>query len=273
MALIDERPRIDETARAFDGVAHEYDRTNRANPILEDMRRRSLEALRRHVPAGAEVLDLGCGPGTDQDALLAAGYCLTAIDASPEMVREARARATTHSLAHRPTVLCRSLDQLGKFQPESFDAAFSNFGPLNCVEDLPAVARQLHEVLRPGGVLVASVIGRVCPWEVALYLAKAELRRAALRFRNGQVPVPLRQGTVWTRYLTPSACTRAFAAAGFTRRDCAALGVLAPPPYMDAFALRRPALVSRLLALDATVSRWPLLREMGDHFLIVLQRG
>ena len=47
----------------------------------------------------------------------------------------------------------------------AFDAAFSNFGPLNCVEDLPAVARQLHEVLRPGGVLVASVIGRVCPWE------------------------------------------------------------------------------------------------------------
>lgn len=273
MALIDERPRIDDTARAFDRVAHEYDRTNRANPILEHMRRRSLETLRRYVPPGAELLDLGCGPGTDQGALLAAGYCLTAIDASPEMVREARERALTHSLAHRPTVLCRSLDQLAKFQPGSFDAAFSNFGPLNCVDDLQSVARQLHEVLRPGGVLVASIIGRVCPWEVALYLAKADLRRAALRFRNGQVPVPLRQGTVWTRYLTPAACTREFAAAGFTRRDSAALGVVAPPPYMDAFALRRPALVTRLLALDDTVSRWPVLRGMGDHFLIVLQRG
>ena len=31
-------------------------------------------------------------------------------------------------------------------------------------------------------------------------------------------------------------------------------------------------LVSRLLAVDDTVGAWPLLRAMGDHFLVVLQR-
>ncbi|MFN7913879.1 MAG: class I SAM-dependent methyltransferase [Vicinamibacterales bacterium] len=273
MAVTHERPRVDETARAFDQVAHEYDRTNRANPILEDMRRRSLAMLRRYVPAGAELLDIGCGPGTDQAALVAAGYCLTAIDPSPAMVHQARRTAERRAAAHGPTVLCRSVDQVGKFQPASFDAAFSNFGPLNCVDDLAAVARQLHDVLRPGGVLVASVIGRICPWELALYLSRGDLRRATLRFRRGQVPVPLKHETVWTTYLTPAACTRAFGAAGFTRRECVALGVAAPPPYMEAFAARRPGVVSRLLRVDEAIGHWPVVRAMGDHFLIVLQRG
>lgn len=273
MAVTHDRPRIDETARAFDMVAHEYDRTNRANPILEDMRRRSLAMLRRYVPAGAELLDIGCGPGTDQAALLAAGYCLTAIDASPAMVQQARRSAERLAPAHRPTILCRSVEQLGKFQPGSFDAAFSNFGPLNCAADLCEVARQLHDVLRPGGVLVASVIGRICPWEVALYLSRGNVRRAALRFRRGQVPVPLKHETVWTTYLTPAACARAFASAGFTRREHVALGVASPPPYMDAWAVRRPGFVSRLLQVDEAVSGWPILRSMGDHFIIVLQRG
>lgn len=273
MAVIDTRPRIDDTARAFDLVAREYDEANRANPILEHMRRRSLAMLRRHVPLGAELLDLGCGPGTDQAALLAAGYILTGIDASPEMVREARRRAAQHGGAHHPTVLCRSVDQLGKFQPASFDAAFSNFGPLNCAADLADVARQLHVVLRPGGVLVASIMGRLCPWEVALFLARADFRRATIRLRRGQVPVPLKHETVWTRYLTPADCARTFASAGFVQREQVALGVAAPPPYMEAFAARRPGLVSRLLQLDEAVAGWPLVRAMGDHFLIVLQRA
>ncbi len=272
VAVTGERPWVDDTARAFDLVALEYDQTNRANPILEHMRRRSLAMLRRYAPPGAELLDLGCGPGTDQQELVASGYCVTAIDASPVMVREARRRADAAGGAHRPTVLCRSIEQLGKFQPASFDAAFSNFGPLNCVADLHDTARQLRLALRPGGVLVASVMGRVCPWEVALFLSRGQVGRAFVRFRRGLVGVPLKHGTVWTHYITPGAFARAFEAAGFAQRDLEGLGVVAPPPYMEAFASRNRGTVERLLAIDEVVGGWPLVRGMGDHFLIVLQR-
>lgn len=261
-----------DTARAFDGVAAEYHRTNTANPILQDMRRRSLAMLRRYVPAGADLLDLGCGPGTDLPTMVAAGYCVTAIDGSPAMAREARERAAELAGPHRPIVLCRSIEQLAKFPAESFDAAFSNFGPLNCVPDLAGAAVHLRDALRPGGLLVASVIGRVCPWEMGLYIARGQWRRAVVRLRRGPVAVPLEGGTVWTRYLSPGEFARAFESAGFAVRDLHGVGVVAPPPYLEAFAARHPELTARLLVADEAVGRWPLVRTMGDHFLVVVQR-
>ena len=265
--------RVGDTARAFDGVAREYHASNETNRILRHMRRRSIAALRRHVPAGSRLLDLGCGPGTDHPEMVRAGYRVTAIDASPEMAREAKERAASMSEAGRPTVLCHPIERLQDLSHAPFDAAFSDFGPLNCVHDLTDVARQIHEVLKPGGVLVASVIGRVCPWEIALYLLRGDVARAFRRFSRSPVGVPLEDGTVWTQYPTPGGFERTFVSAGFTRRECRGLGVIAPPPYLSAFAERRPSLVDTLLDLDETIGRMPLLRRVGDHFLVALQRG
>ncbi|MEQ1911134.1 MAG: methyltransferase domain-containing protein [Vicinamibacterales bacterium] len=265
--------RLADTARAFDGVAPEYHTSNEANPILRHMRRRSIDALRRHVAAGSRLLDLGCGPGTDHPDMVRSGYRVTAIDASPAMAREAAERTASMSEVRRPRVLCHPIEHLHELSFEPFDAAFSNFGPLNCVHDLTDVARQIHAVLRPGGVMVASVIGRLCPWEIALYLSRGDVARAFRRFARSPVGVPLEDGTVWTRYLTPGEFERTFESAGFTPRECRGLGVIAPPPYLSAFAARRSSLVEKLLDLDETIGRMPLLRRVGDHFLVVLQRG
>ena len=265
--------RLDDTARAFDGVAREYHTSNEENRILRHMRRRAVATLRRYVPAGSRLLDLGCGPGTDHPEMVRAGYSVTAIDASPAMAHEAAERAASMRETDRSTVLCHPIERVQELSLEPFDAAFSNFGPLNCVNDLPDVARQIYEVLKPGGVLVASVIGRVCPWEIALYLTRGDVARAFRRFTRRPVGVPLKDGTVWTQYPSPGGFERTFVAAGFIRRECCGLGVIAPPPYLSAFAERRPALVEKLLDLDETIGRMPLLRRVGDHFLVVLQRG
>ncbi|MGC4081382.1 MAG: class I SAM-dependent methyltransferase [Vicinamibacterales bacterium] len=273
MGMTDAQLHAHDTMRAFDAVASSYDRTNRENPILAHMRARAVAALCDHVPAGAAVLDLGCGPGTDHPALVAAGYRVTAIDASAEMVARARQRADLVDVPRRPTVLCRSLDEIGMCPPASFDAAFSNFGALNCAADLASIARHLGTVLRPGGVLVASVIGRHCPWEIAWHLGRGHVRRAFVRYRRGPVRVPLGEGTVWTRYMTPRTFRRIFVEAGFEAGPVVGLGVVAPPPYLEHLARRYPALIDRLLACDAVVGTWPIACETGDHFLIVMHRA
>jgi len=51
-----------------------------------------LTAFLATLAQGATVLDLGCGTGRDTQAIIAAGFTVTAIDGRAEMAREAEKR-------------------------------------------------------------------------------------------------------------------------------------------------------------------------------------
>src|SRR6187401_769753 len=163
---VSERTLLD-TQLAFDSVAAEYDRSNTENPTLCAMRRRVLGEVERHVRRGGRVLDLGCGPGADDETLARAGYDVTAIDWSPAMVEQASGRIARAGLTDRVAVRHLGIHQIDRLAAGVFDAAYSNFGPLNCVPDLADAAHHIAARLVPNGVLIASVIGRICPWEIA----------------------------------------------------------------------------------------------------------
>ena len=262
-----------DTQHAFDGVAPTYDRSNSENTTLCEMRRRTLRALEAHVAPGSRVLDLGCGPGCDGEYLARCGHQVTAVDWSPAMVGEARRRMRDAGVEARVDVRHVGIHELDKLAPARFDAAVSNLGPLNCVPDVSRAARLIADRLRPGGVLVASVIGRVCPWEIARFLASGDWARTRIRFSRNLEPVPLNGRTVWTRYYTPSAFERAFRGAGFERVSLRTLGLFVPPPYLQGFAARHATLVARLQRFEDLVGDWPGIRTWGDHFLIVLRKA
>ncbi len=263
---------LHETQQAFDGVASTYDRSNTECRILCEMRARVLSTVARYVAPGSALLDLGCGPGADAEEMARRGHTITAIDWSPAMAREAAVRARSAGLADRVTARHLGVHEIDRLAPSIFDGAWSNFGPLNCLPDLRSAAALIADRLRPGGVLVASVIGRLCPWEIARFASRGDWSRLGVRFARGFVPVPLDGRTVWTRYYTPRAFSRIFEASGFARVEVRALGLCVPPPYAQAFADRHPALISRLFAIDDRIGGWPILRNVGDHFLIVLRK-
>ena len=261
-----------DTQQAFDGVAAGYDASNAANRVLCAMRDRVRTTLMALVPGPSRLLDLGCGPGCDAEYFAAAGHDVTAIDWSPAMVAEARRRMRAAGLTGRVEVQQVGIHEVDRVTPidVAFDAAYSNFGPLNCVVDLERAAHLIAARLRPGGALVASVIGRICPWEVGVHLARGRPSRAFVRFRRGFVPVPLEGRTVWTRYYTPPEFGRIFAAAGFAPVSRRALGVLVPPPYLDHLVVRHPHLAGVLQRIEDRAAGWPLIRDLGDHFLTVM---
>jgi SAM-dependent methyltransferase len=264
-----------DTQRAFDGVAASYDRSNTENAILCAMRSRVWDAVDAHVAPASHLLDLGCGPGCDAERFAGLGHRVTAIDWSPAMVGEAKRRLAGRGVGERVDVHHLGIHHLDRLQPVSrqFDGAYSNFGPLNCVAQPNAAAHMIAERLRTGAVLVASVIGRVCPWEIGVHVARGQLTRAAVRFTKGLAPVPLENRTVWTRYYTPGEFRRIFEIAGFTFVSVRSLGLFVPPPYMQGFADRHPALVSALQRADDRVGAWPVFRGCGDHFLMVLRKA
>lgn len=133
-----------ELQRAFDGQAAGFERS----PVQADA-----AALQRLVafsrfPAGARLLDAGCGPGLVAEAFLSAGCGVHGVDLSGEMLRRARER-------------CARFGDRASFEAGSvlaaqagpFDGAVSRF-VVHHVEDRPEFLRAQVSRVRPGGAVV-----------------------------------------------------------------------------------------------------------------------
>lgn len=240
----------------FDQLASEYDRIWTRSAVGTLQR----EAVWRHIAdcfrPGQSVLDLGCGTGEDVLRLMRAGLRVRAIDASPEMVKIARDRgvdAQTLSIEK-----CCILD-------ETFDAALSNFGPLNCVQDLDALCGPLARLIRPGGYLLICTMGRFCAWETAWALLGGKPRKAFRRWHNSVM------SSLGVRVFYPSKqrVEAAFRPA-FTLASWYGIGLCVPPSYVTGLPER---LLQKLDALDRRIAHWPVLRGSTDHRLFVFIRN
>jgi SAM-dependent methyltransferase len=274
MELSDPRDtRMLETQRAFDSVAPTYDGPRGNNALIQRMRDIMWRKLEAAFPGGSHVLDLGCGTGLDAVHLAQRGYSVTATDWSPEMVRRTHDRARDMNVSSRVAARHIGAQDLSQLVGEGacFDGAYSNFGPLNCVPGLQHTASQLTQLIKPGGQMIFTVIGRICPWELLHYIGNGNFKRARVRFRRDITAVNLNKHTVWTRYYTPREFYRPFRE-GFELTHYEAFSLFVPPPYLTWLHDRHPAFFNACAMLDNQAGAWPLLRDMGDHFLIVLTR-
>ena len=102
---------------------------------------------------GEEVLDVGCGAGTD--SLVAAQMVgpegsVTGIDMTREMLAKARSTAEAMSVANVEFVEGEAEEM--PFEDGSFDVVISN-GVIDLIPDKDAVFSEINRVLRPGGRL------------------------------------------------------------------------------------------------------------------------
>lgn len=264
--------RLRDTQDAFDSVAADYDGPRGNNDAIQEMRAEMWRWLDATFAPGSRLIDLGCGTGLDAVRMASLGHRVLATDWSPRMVERTHERAQAAGLAERVEALPIGAHELQRIAGwGTVDGAYSNLGPLNCVPDLAAVARECARLVKPGGALVFTVIGRLCPWEIAHYARQRRWTRLKVRFARDTVAVGMNQRTIWTRYYLPREFYRAFADQ-FELEHLRGLCVFAPPPYLTWVRERHPRWQERLWQLDRRVAGWPLVRAVGDHFLIVLRR-
>lgn len=263
---------LQATRHAFDSVAPDYDGPRGNNALIQQMRGEMWRWLDATFTSPSRLIDLGCGTGLDAVRMAQRGHSVTATDWSPLMVERTRERARREAVSAQVQAIAVGGQDLQALEGTgSYDGIYSNLGPLNCVPDLPEVSRQCARLLRPGGRLVFTVVGRICPWEIVHYLSQGNWTRAVVRFARGVVPVPMNRHTIWTRYYGPRQFHRAFRAQFALERHCG-LCLFAPPPYLTWVHDRYPRWHRSLWRLDRHIAAWPLLRAMGDHFLIVMKR-
>jgi ubiquinone/menaquinone biosynthesis C-methylase UbiE len=264
--------RLRETQGAFDSVAGDYDGARGNNELIQEMRREMWRWLDATFCSGSRLLDLGCGTGLDAVRMAQRGYRVTATDWSPQMAARTRERTERAHLSDPVETLAVGAHELESLKGEGlYDGAYSNLGPLNCVPDLRVVSRECARLLKPAGMLVFTVIGRLCPWEIAHYALRGNWKRARVRFARNAIPVSMNERTIWTRYYGPREFYRAFARE-FALTHYRGLCLFVPPPYLTWVRDRHSAWFERLWRLDRGVAGWPLLRSLGDHFLIILEK-
>ena len=255
---------------AFDALARDYDAAFTDTLLGRTLRRALWRWLDRAFSPGSHVLEVNCGTGEDALHLAGRGVRVLATDASPGMLEVARAKLGNARLASNVEVRelgIEQLDALAHRYGGALDGAFSSFGGLNCVGDLAAAASSLAALLRPDARVVLCVMGRMVPWEWAWFLGRGQPGNALRRFTPG--------GTQWrgttVRYPSIRATRRAFQSQ-FVVRRVGALGVLLPPPYVNAWAVRHPRVVERLDRWERRIEQWPVVPWLGDHYLLELER-
>ncbi|MBP2548269.1 SAM-dependent methyltransferase [Neorhizobium galegae] len=109
---------------------------------------RHLDAFMAALPAGACVLELGCGSGRDSAVLLSHGFAVTPTDGTPEMAAEAERRLGV-PVSVLPFAEIAAVS--------AYEAVWANACLLHVPrKDLPGILQAIAHALRPDGLFYAS---------------------------------------------------------------------------------------------------------------------
>jgi SAM-dependent methyltransferase len=257
-------------ASPFDGMAADYDQAFSRTSLGVMMRQAVWSRLDALFPPGSRVLELNCGTGEDAVYLAARGISVVATDASTPMVRIVHEKAAAAGVEDRVQVSTLAIENIASFaiaEDRPFDGVLSNFGGLNCVQDMRAVASGLATCVKPGGVALLCLMGPLCPWEWGWFLVRRQPGKAFRRLR--------RSGTPWRgitiRYPSIRKVRQAFAP-HFRLRRASALAAILPPPFAQEWAGRHPRLTSRLNRLERRFETCFPLPWLADHYVLELER-
>lgn len=257
----------------FDAIAATYDETFTLSGVGRAQRAAVWRELAQVFKPGDRVLEIGCGTGVDACHLAECGVEVLAVDPSPQMVDIASRRVRQKGLQTLVHTLVLRAEEISHLPAnEAFDGAFSNFGALNCVEDLRSVARSLAGLLRPGATVFLCWMGPYCLWEIGRYLSQGSVGKAFRRFRRDGIGAQIAEGaSLHVRYPSVRSLTRTFAD-DFQVTLVRGIGVAVPPSYMEPWVRRHPQGLLLCERLDTWLGHFPGIRLLGDHVMVRLQR-
>lgn len=267
MVTISLRP----AARAFDGVASHFDARFGAWQSVAAQRRAVRSALLQRLPAGGTILEVGGGTGEDAAFLAERGFNVLSTDPSPTMVSLASEKLARFGYSAE-IVLAEEMEQFAEQYLSQhklqFDGAFSNFAPLNCVEDLTPIAKGLAALLRPGAAAALVLFGTFCPSEIAVEILRRRPRHALRRLRKS-VSARLEHCEFQVFYHRRADLLRVFAP-WFVLERRVGIGVAVPPSAAEPWISNHPNLLASMETIDRSLAR-PF-AMLGDHVLYQFRR-
>jgi ubiquinone/menaquinone biosynthesis C-methylase UbiE len=146
--MIDEK--VNEVQSSYDRVADEYVRHVSEELRHKPLDRQLLDKFADKVRDAGLACDLGCGPGQVARYLHQRGIAVCGVDLSPGMVKRAR-QLTPGIDFHQGDMTALDMPD-GSWAGIAAFYAIVNLPP----SDVKQALREMHRVLRPGGVLLLT---------------------------------------------------------------------------------------------------------------------
>ncbi len=177
--------------KILEGRPRSYDRI--MDKVSRGRVRAAKEAVAAETPAGAHVLEIGCGTGELAEMLVGMGSIVEGFDLSPSMIEAARERIDEHGLGGKLSVRQMGVDGMDTLPNAAYDAVVSTLvlSELN-PDELGYALRHARRVMKQGGTLVIAdeVVPRSAPNRALHAAARAPV--AALTYlvsRSGSRPI------------------------------------------------------------------------------------
>jgi SAM-dependent methyltransferase len=132
------------------------------------------------LPAGARVVDLGCGSGVFTNVLKQRGYVCTGVDLSPKLIALARSKYAGIDFIEG------DIEKL-PFVDASFDGVLLS-GVVHHLPELSLCAAEVFRILRPGGKFVAFDPNRMNPF-MYLYRDRSSLFYSSVGVTENERPL------------------------------------------------------------------------------------
>jgi ubiquinone/menaquinone biosynthesis C-methylase UbiE len=255
----------------FDEAAVTYDDTFSHTLIGSAMRNLSRRMLLQHLDENVrDILEINCGTGEDAIYLASKEYNVIATDASSRMIEVAQNKTGAEDV-HFEKADFQMLS--ARFPDNSFDVVFSNFGGLNCAdpEELKNTLRDISVLLRRGGKFIGVIMGTACAWEQVYYLMKFDGANAYRRHTAKGAPTTLGDQRFKTYYYSPVR-VKNMAGETFEFNGAWPVGFFIPPTYLEHYFARHPKQLNLLVQLEKRVSKFSILANRADHYMIVLEK-
>ena len=225
------------------------------------------------LPAGSNVLDVGCGGGLISVRLAKRGYVVKAVDAIAAMTNSTRNAAARENVADRVTVSMSDAHNLA-FPDKTFSLVVAA-GITPWLHSLEKAVQEIARVLKPGGWLITSADNR---WRLnhmldpRFFPLLQPVKTRVQRFLNklGICKFPLSTGSA--RMYTSKEFDGVLLGAGFEKTESMMLG-FGPFTFFNRKLLQERMGIKLHQRLQTAANRGiPIIRSTGSQYLVLARK-
>jgi ubiquinone/menaquinone biosynthesis C-methylase UbiE len=254
--------------KGFSSIYEEYEFLSKHNFI--DISRRNF--IRNEVGLFLKpehnMLEINSGSGIDAVYFAQKIHSVLATDIASESESFISKKIELLNLKNLKFQKC-SFTDLRAIKNQKFDYIFSNYGGLNCTDNLELIFEQFEELLNPNGYITLVIMPPYYPIEMLTFFKGN--KNAFRRWKKNGTIASVENQSIETYYYTPNQVKKAFSEK-YTHIKTTNIGTFYPSSHYESVT-KLKNLISKLIQFDEWINKLPLMIEgIGDYYIITFQK-